>query len=88
MKVLLPTEVRNRWRRILRQLVENDEEILIRLKGDRNAVLLPADLYESLLATLDVLSDPEAMRAIRSSRSSKRKTYSLEEIDRLIGDRA
>ena len=84
MKTLLPTEVRNHWKKILQQVADGEEEILVHLKGDRNVVMMPADLYESLVATLEVLSDPEAVKAIRRHRRAGGKTHSLADIDRLI----
>lgn len=88
MKTMLPTEVRNRWKQVLREVSEGEEEVRIHLKGDREVMMLPAELYESIIATLETLSDPAAMRAIRRHRTGKGKMYSLAEADRLIHGRA
>lgn len=89
MKTLLSTEVRNRWKEILREVAEGEEEIRIHAKGDREVVMLASDLYESLLATIETLSDPRAMKAIRGHRRGKdKKTYDLAAVDRLLARRA
>lgn len=86
---MLPTEVRNRWKETLRKVARGEEEIRIHLKEDREVVMLPGDLYESILATIETLSDPEAVRAIRRHRAGKGgKTYTLADIDRLLKRRA
>lgn len=84
MKTMLPTEVRNRWKSVLRRVADGEEEILIHLKGDRGVVMMTAELYASLLATLEVLDDPDAMKTIRKHRRRKGRTWSLADIDRLI----
>ena len=85
MKTMLPTEVRNRWKEVLREVSEDAGEVRIHLKGGKGAVLLPEDTYESLMATLEVMSDPDAMRAIRRYNSGKlRKTYTLEDVEKAI----
>ncbi len=82
---MLSTEVRNHWKKTLLKVADGEEEIRIHLKGDREAVLLSSDLYDSLLATLETLSDPKAMAAIRRHRAGKGgRTYSLAEVDRLL----
>ena len=90
MKTMLPTEVRNRWKEVLREVSEEAEEVRIHLKGGKGAVLLPEETYESLLATLEVLSDPDAVRTIRKYQSGKgsAKRYTLADVDRVMARRA
>lgn len=88
MKTMLPTEVRNRWKKVLSDVAEEAEEVRIHLKDGRGVILMPEEAYEGLIATLEILSDPEAMRSIRRHRSGRAgKTYSLADIDRLIDER-
>ena len=49
--------------------VRTHERIEVTKNGRRAAVILSADDYDSLIETLDVLSDAEAMAAIRESES-------------------
>ena len=89
MKTMLPTEVRNRWKQVLREVSEDADEVRIHLKGGRGVVMLPEDTYESIMATLEVMSDPEAMSAIRNYRPGKGKSYTREDVERAIrGSRA
>ena len=83
---MLPTEVRNRWKQVLREVSEEAEEVRIHLKDGKGAVLLPEETYESLMATLEVMSDPEAMRAIRRHKAGKGRMYTREDVDKAIRD--
>ena len=84
MKTMLPTEVRNRWKKVLHEVNLGVEEIHIHMKDGPGAVLLSKDHYESLLATLEVMSDPDAVRAIKRDKAGKGRKYSRAEIERLI----
>jgi antitoxin YefM len=87
MKTLLPTEARNRWKKLLREVSEDLEDVRIHLKGGKGVVMMSQDNYESLIATLEVMSDPEAVEAIRKHRAGKAgKTYTREDIERAIRD--
>lgn len=88
MKTMLPTEVRNRWKKILRDVNEGSEEIHIHMKRGPGAVLLSKEHYESLLATLEVMSDPKAVRAIQRHKAGLGKKHSRAEIERLIRETA
>ena len=88
MKTMLPTEVRNSWRKVLREVNSGAEEVHIHMKGGPGLVLLSKDHYESILATLEVMSDPKAMRAIRRHKAGLGKKHSRTEIERLIRDTA
>ena len=88
MRVLRPTDVRNRWKQILRTVADGEEEIRILLNDDRSVLMFSADLYESLWATIETLSDPAAMRAIRKHRAGNGNRYTLRDIDRLIDGHA
>lgn len=46
---------------------EREEEVVVTRNGRPAAVLLNIDEYERLKATIDVLSDPDLMRQIRTS---------------------
>jgi prevent-host-death family protein len=51
--------------------------------GRRAAVLMSADDYDSLIETLDILSDAETMAAIRESEAdiAAGRLYSLSEVE-------
>lgn len=88
MKTLLPTEARNGWKKLLREVSEDLEDVRIHLKGGKGVVMMSQYNYESLMATLEVMSDPEAVRAIRRHKAGLGKKYSMAEIDRLIRETA
>src|ERR687886_1808540 len=57
------------------------ERVLITKNGRPAAVLIAPDDLDSLLETLDILSDPETMAAIKEARDPATPTYSLEEVE-------
>jgi prevent-host-death family protein len=62
------TETRDNLSEILEAVVATDEEYVITKHGRPVAVLLSYEEYESLIETLNVLSDDDAMEAIAESR--------------------
>ena len=58
------------------------ERIEVSKNGRRAAVILGADDYDSLLETLDILSDRDLMDAIRQGQADAERgdVYSLEEV--------
>lgn len=63
---------------------ETMARVTITKKGRPRAVLLSADDYESLVETLDVLSDPELMASIKQSEKEIKegKFKTLEELEK------
>ena len=55
--------------------------------GRPAAVLIAPDDLESLLETLDVLSDPETMAAIKAAEDPSTPRYSLEEMQAVMDKR-
>lgn len=64
MATLPLAEVRANLSRLVDEAVATHERIEITRNGRRAAVLLSADDYDALIETLDILSDPELVRAI------------------------
>ena len=62
------SEVKARLPELVKDVQEREEEVVVTRNGRPAAVLLNVDEYARLKATIDVLSDPELMRQIRSSR--------------------
>lgn len=52
---------------VVRDLVSKDRTVAITKKGAPVAVLLSMEKFEGLLETLDILSDPRMMRALRAA---------------------
>ncbi len=55
--------------KLVDEAVRTHERIEVTKNGRRAAVILSADDYDSLMETLDILGDAEAMAAIREAES-------------------
>ena len=60
-------EARAQLSRLVDEAMRTHERIEVTRKGRRAAVILSADDYDSIMETLDILSDPELMREIRGA---------------------
>lgn len=58
-------EARANLSRLIDEAVTTHQRIEVTRKGRRAAVILSADDYDSIMETLDILSDPDLMRDIR-----------------------
>ena len=58
-------EARANLSKLVESAVTTHERFEVTRNGDRVAVLLSADDYDSLIETLDILSNPEEVEAIR-----------------------
>jgi antitoxin YefM len=65
MTTLSLAEARANLSKLVESAVTTHERFDVTRNGDRVAVLLSADDYDSLLETLDILSNPEEMAHIR-----------------------
>ncbi|MEU1812352.1 type II toxin-antitoxin system Phd/YefM family antitoxin [Micromonospora aurantiaca (nom. illeg.)] len=57
------------------------------VEGQDAFVTLSIEMYESLMETLDVLSDPGAVASIKEADASTEEDLSLEEMRRLLAER-
>ena len=87
MKTLPLTEAKNRFSKIVDAVADRDERVLITRNGRRAALMINPDELDRLLATLDVLSDPDLMAQIRQSRkdfaAGRYRTYT--DLDEAFG---
>ncbi|WP_344767312.1 type II toxin-antitoxin system Phd/YefM family antitoxin [Aeromicrobium panaciterrae] len=60
-------EARAQLSRLVDEAVRTHERIEVTRKGRRAAVILSADDYDSIIETLDILSDPDLMREVRDA---------------------
>ncbi len=60
-------EIKKRLSEIVDRVEENHERVVLTRNGRPAAVILSPDDLEALEETLDILSDPEAMQAIREA---------------------
>lgn len=84
MKTLPLSEAKDRLSRIVDEVADRDERVLITRNGRPAAVLMSPSELDSLLATLDLLSDPEVMGQLGRSRRAMRHAplYTLDELFR------
>jgi antitoxin YefM len=61
------TEAKNKLLDLIRRLKTRQEVVAITRDGMPAAVLLSMDQFEGLMETLEILSDPKTMRALRRS---------------------
>jgi antitoxin YefM len=80
-------DAKNRLSELVATVEGTWERILITKNGRPAAVLIAPDDLESLLETLDVLSDPETMAAIKEANEPGAPRYSLEEMDVIMAQR-
>lgn len=61
---------------------EDGEQVVITRDGTPSAVLIGAREYNSLMATLEEMADPGALRALREAQADVRagRVYSYEEV--------
>jgi antitoxin YefM len=81
-------EARKKLSGLNRELQARPETVVrITNRGKPALALLSAELYDSLIETLDVLSDPEAAEALRKSLSDIQagRVHSLGEVAKRIG---
>ena len=60
-------EARAQLSRLVDEAVRTHERIEVTRKGRRAAVIMSADDYDSIMETLDILSDPDLMREVREA---------------------
>ena len=64
------TEARNRLSEIIDEVISTGSDLVISKHGLPTAVLIGYDEYESLIETLNILSDREAMAALAEAARS------------------
>lgn len=81
-KILPASEVKTKFYRLIDGIAVGDE-VIVTKNGRPTVAMLSAQELSALKETLDILSDPELMRQIRSSRREIRqgaRRYSFEEV--------
>jgi prevent-host-death family protein len=82
MTTLPLAEVRANLSRLVDEAVRTHDRVEITRNGRRAAVMLSADDYDSLLETLDILSDADLVRDLRQAEAEadRGEVYSLEQV--------
>jgi antitoxin YefM len=76
-------EARAQLSKLVDDAVRTHERVEVTKNGRRAAVIMSADDYDSLMETLDILSDAEAMAEIRKAEAdiAAGRTATLEEVE-------
>ncbi len=88
LRTLNITDARNRLTEISQELTDDPTQtVQVTNRGTPTLAILPWDVYESVIETLDVMSDPDLMAQIRRSAAdiAAERTRSLEEIAAELG---
>ncbi|HEY7051668.1 MAG TPA: type II toxin-antitoxin system Phd/YefM family antitoxin [Mycobacterium sp.] len=83
MTTLPLAEVRANLSKLVDEAVRTHQRIEVTRQGRRAAVILGADDYDSIMETLDILSDQELMREVREAKAEVEagKVYTLDEVN-------
>ncbi len=82
-------EFRSNLSRLLGDVADRREHILITRNGRPAAALVPIDEYEALEETAELLSDPAALRAVEtgSAELERGESVSLDDLRRELAER-
>ncbi len=75
-------EARAQLSRLVDEAVRTHERVEVTRKGRRAAVIMSADDYDSIMETLDILSDADLMRRVRESEEEldRGESFTLDEV--------
>ena len=82
MRTVSLATARIEFSKIIAEVQDTNERVDITKNGERAAVILSADEFDSIIETLDILSDPETMADLKRSRAEYEAgdVYTLEEV--------
>jgi antitoxin YefM len=83
MTTLPLAEVRAQLSKLVEEAERTHERVEVTKNGRRAAVILSADDYDSIMETLDILSDSDLVAAIREGMDdlARGEVYSAEEVE-------
>jgi len=81
-QIITASKLRSQILKLVKELDKAPDQYIITHNGEPAATLISYDEYRSLLATLDVITDPELVANIRESRKDKQsgRVYSFDEV--------
>jgi prevent-host-death family protein len=85
-KTMPISEVKTRLPELVSGVEEREDEIVVTRNGKPTAVLVNYDEYERLKETLDILSDPVAMRQIAQSKRFYAKGWQGNSFEAVFGE--
>jgi antitoxin YefM len=81
-QIITVSKLRSQLLKLVKELDKSPDQYIITQNGEPAATLISYDEYRSLLATLDVITDPELVKSIRESRNDKRhrRVHSFDDV--------
>jgi len=81
------SEARDQLTRLSDELAQSHEAVTVTRRNEPVLAILPWDLYEVIMETLEVMSDVDLMAALRQSVEdiAAGRTLSLDELERDLG---
>lgn len=81
------TEARHEITSLPKRLAKEPGAVAVTRRGKPILAIMPWDLYESIVETLEIMGDKDLMAALRKGLKdiAEGRTYSMEEIERGIG---
>ena len=81
-QIITASKLRSQILKLVKELKKSPDQYIITQNGEPAATLISYDEYRSLLATLDVINDPELVKDIRESRVDKQRgrVHSFDEV--------
>jgi prevent-host-death family protein len=88
-KIVPVRELRSNLSRLLADVSERRDHVLVTRNGAPAAALVPVDEYEALEETAEVLSDPEALGALEAGLAeiTREETVMLGELRKELAER-
>lgn len=82
-------ELRNDLARLLDEVADRREHLVVTRRGRPAAALVPVDEYEALEESAEILSDPDAVAAIETGLAEleRGETVTLEELRQELAER-
>ena len=89
MRTVPARELRNDLARLLDEVADRREHLVVTRRGRPAAALVPVDEYEALEESAEILSDPDAVAAIETGLAEleRGETVTLEELRQELAER-
>lgn len=81
-QIITASKLRSQILKLVKELDKAPDQYIITHNGEPAATLISYDEYRSLLATLDVVNDPELVKGIRESVNDKKhgRVHSFDDV--------
>lgn len=85
-KIISITDARKNFLKIVEEVQKPDTYYFFTKNGEKKAVMLSAEEFDSMLETMEILSDPDAMKRIEQSKKEiERGDYlTIEEVEAMF----